>query len=99
MFKKGLFKMVNITKKELEIDNELKNRIEFICGFCNTTLTIINGNVRKIDRTNLSYIEPHRIIIKGITFLAFNYFKTIYVGNLSNKLEINELESFIKQLN
>ena len=40
-----------------------------------------------------------RIIIKGITFLAFNYSKTIYVGNLSNKLEINELESFIKELN
>ena len=73
--------MINIVKKELEFDDELKNKIEFICGFCNTTPTIINGNIRKIDRTNLSYIEPHRIIIKGITFLAFNYSKTIYVGN------------------
>ena len=88
--------MINIVKKELEFDDELKKKIEFICGFCNTTPTIINGNIRKIDRTNLSYIEPHRIII---TFLAFNYSKTIYVGNLSNKLEINELESFIKKLN
>jgi len=76
-----------------------KKKIEFICGFCNITSTIINGNIRKIDRTNLLYIEPHRIIIKGITFLAFNYLKTIYIGNLSNKLEINELESFIKELN
>lgn len=91
--------MINIIKKELEFDDELKKKIEFICGFCNTTPTIINGNIRRIDRTNLSYIEPHRIIIKGITFLAFNYSKTIYVGNLSNKLEINELESFIKKLN
>ena len=91
--------MINIVKKELEFDDELKKKIEFICSFCNTTPTIINGNIRKIDRTNLSYIEPHRIIIKGITFLVFNYSKTIYVGNLSNKLEINELESFIKQLN
>ena len=32
-----------------------------------SNITIINGNIRKIDRTNLSYIEPHRIIIKGIT--------------------------------
>ena len=72
-------------------DDELKKKIEFICSFCNTTPTIINGNIRKIDRTNLSYIEPHRIIIKGITFLAFNYSKTIYICNLSNKLEINEL--------
>ena len=90
--------MINIVSKPLEFDYELKKKIEFICGFCNTTPTIINGNIRKIDRTNLSYIEPHRIIIKGITFLAFNYSKIIYVGNLSNKLEINELESFIKQL-
>ena len=90
--------MINIVKKELEFDNELKKKIEFICSFCNTTPTIINGNIRKIERTNLSYIEPHRIIIKVITFLEFNYSKTLYVGNLSNKLEINELESFIKQL-
>ena len=33
--------MVTITKKELEIDNELKNKIEFICNFCNTIPTII----------------------------------------------------------
>lgn len=90
--------MINIVKKELEFYNELKKKIEFICSFCNTTPTIINGNIRNVEWTNLSYIEPHRIIIKGITFLAFNYSKTLYVGNLLNKLEINELESFIKQL-
>ncbi len=46
--------MVNITKEKLEIDNELKKKIEFICSFCNTTPTIINGNIRKIDKTNLT---------------------------------------------
>ena len=91
--------MINIKTKELEFDNDLKKRIEFICDFCNTTSTIINGNIRNIERTNLSYIEPHRIIIKGITFLSFNYSKTLFVGNLSNKLELKDLESFIKQLN
>ena len=91
--------MINIKTKELEFDNDLRKRIEFICDFCNTTPTIINGNIRNIERTNLSYIEPHRIIIKGITFLAFNYSKTLFVGNLSNKLELKDLESFIKQLN
>ena len=90
--------MINIVTKELEFDKELKKKIEFVCDFCNTTPTFINGNIRNIDRTNLSYIEPHRIIIKGITFLAFNYSKTLYINNLSNKLEIKDLESFIKQL-
>lgn len=48
--------MINITTKELEIDNELKNKIEFICDFCNAKPTIINGNIRNITRTNLSYV-------------------------------------------
>jgi len=91
--------MVTITKKELEIDNELKNKIEFICSFCNTTPTIINGNIRKVNKTNLNYIEPHRIIIKGITFLVFNYSNGIFIENLSNRIKLSDLETFIKQLN
>ena len=90
--------MVNIIKQEIEIDSALKHKIEFICSFCNTSPTIINGNIRKINKTNLNYIEPHRVIIKGITFLVFNYSKTIYVGSLANSLEIKDLESFIKSI-
>ena len=91
--------MVTITKKKLEIDNGLKNKIEFICSFCNTTPTIINGNIRKVNKTNLNYIEPHRIIIKGITFLVFNYSNEIFIENLSNRIKLSDLETFIKTLN
>lgn len=91
--------MISITTKELEIENDLKRKIEFICDFCNTKPNIINGSIKNIDKSNLSYVESHRIIIKGITFLAFNYSKTLYVGNLSNKLELKDLETFIKELN
>ena len=91
--------MVNITKEKLEIDKELKKKIEFICSFCNTTPTIINGNIRKINKTNLNYIEPHRIIIKGITFLAFNYSNEIFIENLSKNIKLSDLETYIKQIN
>lgn len=67
--------MINIVKKELEFEDELKKKIEFICGFCNTTPTIINGNIRKIDRTNLSYIEPHKVDKLQETL---NYFKELW---------------------
>ena len=56
--------MISITTKELEIENDLKRKIEFICDFCNTKPTIINGNIRNIDKTNLSYVELHRICKK-----------------------------------
>ena len=35
----------------------LEKKLEIICDFCNTTPTIINGSIRKIDKTNLAYIK------------------------------------------
>ena len=90
--------MIKIVKEEIEIDESLVSRLNVICDFCNTTFSIENGSIRKIEHTNLSYIEPHRIIIKGITFLAFNYSKTLYIGNLSNSIEVKDLEEYIKKL-
>ena len=90
--------MINIIKQELEIDETLKRRLEIICDFCNTTPEIINGCIRKVDKTNLSYIEPHRIIIKNNTFLVFNYSNEIYINNLSKKIKLTELENYIKTM-
>ena len=57
--------MVNIIKEELSLEESLRKKIEFICDFTNNKPTIINGSIRKIDKTNLTYIEPHRIIINN----------------------------------
>ncbi len=91
--------MLNIIKQEIEMEKCLKQKLEFICDFCNTTPTIINGSIRKLDKTNLTYIEPHKIIIKNITFLAFNYSTDIYIKNLNNKIRLSELENYIKSIN
>lgn len=91
--------MVNVIKQEVRMKEHLRKRLEFICEFCNTTPEIINGSIRKEDKTNLSYIEPHKIIIKNNVFLAFNYSNEIYINNLSRKIKINELENYIKSQN
>jgi hypothetical protein len=91
--------MINIVKQELDMEESLKQRLEFISSFTNTEFKIVNGNIRKIDKTNLNYIEPHRIIIKNITFLAFNYSNDLYIGNLNNKIKLSELENYIKSMN
>jgi len=91
--------MVNVIKQEVRMEEHLRKRLEFICEFCNTTPEIINGSIRKEDKTNLSYIEPHKIIIKNNVFLAFNYSNEIYINNLSRKIKINELENYIKSQN
>ena len=49
--------MIKFTTQELEMEKSLKQRIGFICEFCHVTPTIINGNIRKVDKTNLTYLN------------------------------------------
>ena len=84
--------MVNIIKEELSLEESLRKKIEFICNFTKNKPTIINGSIRKIDKTNLTYIEPYRIIINNTTFLAFNYSNEIFIENLFNKISYLNLK-------
>ena len=55
-----------------------------------------------------TYLEEHKddedgnltnkIIVKDTTFLAFNYSTDIYVGSLNKKIQLVELEDYIKNL-
>ena len=85
--KKNVDLVVNIIKEKLPIEESLRKKIELICEFAKTTPKIINGNIRKIDRTNLTYIETNRIIIKDKTFLIFNYSNEVFIENLTNKIK------------
>ena len=89
---------MNIIKEELQFEESLKQRLEFICEFSKVTPTFINGSIRKIEKTNISYIEPHRVIIKNTTFLVFNYSKDVYISNLVNKIQLSELEEYLKRI-
>ena len=71
--------MIKIIKQEIEVEENLKKKIEFICEFANVKYELINGSIRTIENTNLTYIEPHRIIINNTTFLAFNYSNEIFM--------------------
>ncbi len=47
---------MKIIKQELQFEKSLKQRLEFICEFSKVTPTFINGSLRKLDKTNISYI-------------------------------------------
>ena len=96
--KKGWCLKMKIIKQELEFEECLKQRLEFICEFSKVTPTFINGSIRKLLKTNLTYIEPHRVIIKNITFLVFNYSNDVYISNLTKKIKLSELEEYLKNI-
>ena len=85
---------MQIVKEELQFEESLKQRLDFVCEFSKVTPIFINASIRKIDKTNLSYVEPHRVIIKNITLLVFNYSNDVYINNLAKKIKLSELEDY-----
>ena len=76
--------MIKFTTQELEMESNLKQRIEFICEFCHTTPKIFNGSIKRINNTNLNYLESHKIIINNSSFKIKRL--VIFQTNLTNKL-------------
>ncbi len=89
---------MKIIKEELQFEENLKQRIKFICEFAKVKPIFINGSIRKIERTNIAYVEPHRVIVKNTTFLVFNYSNDVYINNLTKKIKLSELENYIKSI-
>ena len=89
---------MKIIKQELQFEKSLKQRLEFICEFAKVTPTFITGSIRKIENTNLTYIEPHRVIVNNITFLVFNYSNDVYISNLTKKIKLSELEEYLQNI-
>ena len=87
--------MLMITKKEINISKELKSKIEWACKLKQVTPEIINGCLRIIERTNLAYVEPHKVIIKNNLYLFFNEHDYFYIGNLRNKYPLSQLQEYI----
>ena len=90
--------VMKIIKQEIQFEESLKQRLEFICEFSKVNPTFVNGSIRKLDKTNLSYIEPHKVIVKNITLLVFNYSNDVYISNLSKKIKLSELEAYLKNI-
>ena len=89
---------MKIIKQELQFEECLKQRLESICEFAKVTHTFINGSIRRLEKTNLTYIEPHRVIINNITFLVFNYSNDVYISNSTKKIKLSELEESLKNI-
>ncbi len=87
---------MQIIKEKLDIDETLNKRINNLLKFLNIKSKLINGNIINISKTNLAYIEPHKLIINEITYLFFNNCENAYINTLEQSILLNELEKHIK---
>lgn len=87
---------MHLIKEKLDIEKSLENRIKNILKFLNVKERIQKGNIISISKTNLAYIEPHKLVINDITYLFFNECENVYINTLEQSIPFNELENYIK---
>lgn len=87
---------MQIIKEKLDIDETLNKKIKNILKFLNIKEKIQQGNIINISKTNLAYIEPHKLIINNITYLFFNECEYVYINTLEKSIPFSELENHIK---
>jgi lipocalin len=55
---------MSIFSQNLVRSEELEQKIKMACSFNNSKYEFIEGQILNVENTNVSLIEPHRIIIK-----------------------------------
>lgn len=88
--------MLKIKKDMLLFDDEIKERLDFIIKYLNKETVFENGSVVSSDKTNLHYVEPHRMSIRNNLF--FNFDDSVYYKTLDTKIELKNLRTFIENL-
>ena len=87
---------MHLIKERIDIEESLEKRIKNTLKFLNIKSKIIKGNIINIPKTNLAYIEPHKLIINDITYLFFNECNDININTLEQTIPFNEFETHIK---
>ena len=87
---------MQIIKEKYAVEETLNKRVKNILMFLNLKRKLEEGNIISISKTNLAYIEPHKLKINDITYLFFNDCNDVYINSSENKMPFNELQSFIK---
>ena len=88
--------MISTIEREITIENELRSKIKWACTFSNCEPKIRNGNLRRLEKFNIAYVEPHKVEIKGNTYLSFNYHDYFYINDLTNQYPLSSLREIIK---
>ena len=63
---------MNIIKKEINISDELKRKINSACKYLKYDYTIQNGFMKHIENSNIGYVAPHIVYINDIKYGFYN---------------------------
>lgn len=89
---------MTIETKELIISNKLKGKVEMICKFASANdYTFENGNIVNLKNTNIAYVKPHILKVKGNDYLIFEDSDIVFINGYKDKIKFCNLTDYIKE--
>lgn len=92
---------MDILSKKLVRSEDFEKKIEIACSFNNSKCEFIQGRILSVDKTNISFIEPHRVNIKckGKKILLLYFDKdNMFLYNRSMQINLEQLYAILKEL-
>ena len=90
--------MFEIETKKLKISDELNRKIDMICRFACVKYGFIPGNIKSIKNTNIAYVKPHILKVKGNDYLILEEYAKFIIGlSINYKKELKKMfkETFV----
>ena len=88
--------MFDLETKELKVSKNLEKKIELICRFASTKYELIPRHIKSIKNTNIAYVRPHILKVKGNDYLIFEESDIVYINGYKDKIKLYELDKYIK---
>ena len=67
-------------------EKTIKKKVKNILIFLNLKGKLEKGNIINIPKTNIAYIEPHKLVINNITYLFFSECENVYINTLEESI-------------
>lgn len=87
-----------IETKNLKISEELNRKIDMICRFACVKYEFIPGNIKSVKNTNIAYVKPHILKVKGNDYLILEEYAKFIIGlSIDYKKELKKMfkETFV----
>lgn len=92
---------MNFKAKNLIKDENFEKRIEITCAMNSAKCEFLQGKIIDVDNTNVSFIEPHKVIIKikkyKLLVLYFNK-DNLFLYDRTIPITISKLTTLLKSI-
>lgn len=88
--------MFELETKKLEISEPLKRKVDLICRFASVKYEFISGDIKSVKNSNIAYVKPHILKIKGNDYLIFENYEYVFINGYKDKIRFCDLENYLK---